>query len=170
MKQTLTILLIFGFCSTYSQNLPKTANKMLKSEFGSTSLSISAIDTALIPSKPKHLQGAWRVEQSGKDTVYLLLAEGKGRTEPFRFFALLKADGSVLRVQVFEYNSTHGIQVTSTGWQSKLRVNANESLVYGKNVDAITGATISAKSLISTLEEVRKHIVANLDFWSKPPE
>lgn len=170
MKQTLTILLIFWFSSTYSQNLPKTASKLLKSEFGLTSLSVSAIDTALIPSKPKQLQGAWRVEQLGKETAYLLLADGKGRTEPFRFYALLKADGSVLRVQVFEYNSTHGIQVTSTGWLNKLRVNANESLEYGRNVDAITGATISARSLISTLEEVRKHIVANLDIWSKPPE
>ena len=52
------------------------------------------------------------------------------------------------------------MQVTNKQRLSKLRIDAVTDYCYGQNVDAISGATISSKNLVVTIQEVREVVKA----------
>ncbi len=69
--------------------------------------------------------------------------------EYFDFFAILDKDFAIRRIRVFNYAATHGHEVASRGWLKQFIGfgQGSEPLVYGKNIDAVSGATISAMAL-----------------------
>jgi len=65
-------------------------------------------------------------------------------TEYFDYFILYDSDCSVELVKVFNYAATHGHEVSARGWLKQFAgYNGTDTLEVGKNVDAISGATIS---------------------------
>jgi uncharacterized protein with FMN-binding domain len=50
------------------------------------------------------------------------------------------------------------VQITNKRWLGKLQIDAEKTYDYGKNIDAISGATISAKGLIKDIELLRKSV------------
>ena len=83
------------------------------------------------------------------------LDEGK---EYFDFFLITDNEGKTLHTEITNYAATHGHEVSSRGWLRQFRGRTGEeSLVYGKDINAISGATKSGTNL--TLE-----INAILDF------
>lgn len=74
--------------------------------------------------------------------------------EYFDYFFITDSTGHVLNVKVFNYQATHGHQVMSKGWLKQfIGFSGNQSLNYGKDIQAISGATISAQTLISDIEK-----------------
>ena len=74
--------------------------------------------------------------------------------EYFDYFIIFNKDLSVNKVRVYNYRATHGQEVGGKGW---LRQFANyrgeEKLEYGKNIDALSGATISANAITYNVQE-----------------
>lgn len=69
------------------------------------------------------------------------------------YLAVIDTLNKIKRVRVIEYNSSHGHQVTSPSWLNKLiKKDFTKDLKYGKDIDAIAGATTSAKALINDLD------------------
>jgi len=73
--------------------------------------------------------------------------------EYFDYFILYDGDVKVLQVRVFNYQATHGHGITSRGWLRQFTgYNGSGKLDPGKNIDAISGATISVKAITSDIE------------------
>lgn len=65
-------------------------------------------------------------------------------TEYFDYFILFDPAGTVRQVRVFNYQATHGQEVSAKGWLRQFDgYNGTDTLEVGKHVDAISGATIS---------------------------
>lgn len=65
-------------------------------------------------------------------------------SEYFDYFILFDNDCSVEQVTVFNYAATHGQEISTKGWLKQFAgYNGTDTLEVGKNVDAISGATIS---------------------------
>ncbi len=81
--------------------------------------------------------------------------------EYFDYYCILDRDGKIILVSIFNYQSSHGQQVRSKGWLKQFKdYGGNTGLTYGKNIQAISGATISARSLTEDIQEkmnCRKH-------------
>jgi len=75
--------------------------------------------------------------------------------EYFDYTILLDANLSILKVAVVDYPGDYGYEITSKGWLKQFKGYKGEQLKYGKDIDAISGATISANSL--TLDIVAVH-------------
>ncbi len=68
--------------------------------------------------------------------------------EYFDYFILFNQEGSVVQVKIFNYQATKGQEITASWWLKQFNeYNGAEELVVGKQIDGISGATISALSI-----------------------
>lgn len=64
--------------------------------------------------------------------------------EYFDYFIFYDRLLNVKLVKVFNYQASHGQEITAIGWLKQfIGYNVAEDLIVGKNIDAISGATIS---------------------------
>jgi len=76
-----------------------------------------------------------------------------GNSEYFDYFMLFDKNKTVRLVQVFNYQATHGQEVTSRGWLKQfVGHDSSQKLRVNKNVDSISGATISVYVITNDVE------------------
>jgi hypothetical protein len=74
--------------------------------------------------------------------------------EYFDYLIVFDAGLSVQQVKVYNYQATHGQEVTNKGWLKQfVGFNGSRSLTVGKNIDAIAGATVSVYGITSDIQE-----------------
>ncbi len=78
-------------------------------------------------------------------------------SEFFDYYAILSNAYSVMEIKVYNYEATHGEEVCSKAWLKQFRgYNGDKKLRYGKEIDAISGATISGIALTEDIEKTVK--------------
>ncbi len=78
-------------------------------------------------------------------------------SEYFDYFILFDQKKSVKMVKVFNYQATHGHEVSTPAWLKQFSgYNGSTALKVGKNIDAISGATISVNGITSDIEDKTK--------------
>lgn len=76
-----------------------------------------------------------------------------GYSEYFDYYILFNANKTVQAVNVFNYQATHGQEITAKGWLKQfIGHNSSEPLQIDKNIDAISGATISVYAITFDVE------------------
>lgn len=76
-----------------------------------------------------------------------------GNSEYFDYYILFDKDKTVQAVKVFNYQATHGQEITAKGWLKQfIGYNGSEPLQVDKNIDAISGATISVYAITFDVE------------------
>jgi len=71
-------------------------------------------------------------------------ADATGRSEFFEYYILYDESGKILLTRVFNYEATHGQEITVKGWLRQFAgYGGRGDLTVGKEIDAIAGATIS---------------------------
>jgi hypothetical protein len=77
----------------------------------------------------------------------------EGDTEYFDYFILFDKEMSVQLVKVYNYQATHGQEITSKGWLKQFAgYNGKSSLEVGKEIDGISGATISVFGITADIQ------------------
>jgi Na+-translocating ferredoxin:NAD+ oxidoreductase RnfG subunit len=88
------------------------------------------------------------------------VSRAKGRSETFDYAVIFDGNLSTRQVKVLDYRSPHGEAITGRSW---LKQFANKTIdylfEYHKNVDSMSGATISATSIIEDINLVKKNMV-----------
>ncbi|QQS49879.1 MAG: FMN-binding protein [Bacteroidota bacterium] len=80
---------------------------------------------------------------------------GSDSYEYFDYLILYNIKASIELVRVFNYQATHGQQICNPAWLNQFKnYNGSSVLHYGSDIDAISGATISAISIISDIEKI----------------
>ena len=75
--------------------------------------------------------------------------------ENFRYYMILDDPLSVREVRIFEYNATHGQEVTARSWLRQfLGIDPEDEPGYGDEIEAISGATISGLSITADINRV----------------
>jgi hypothetical protein len=84
----------------------------------------------------------------------LSLASTNGESEYFDYFILFDSEKRVMLVRVFNYAATHGQEVSVKRWLDQFAGHDGaEPLRVGKEIDAISGATISVYALVADVQE-----------------
>ena len=74
-------------------------------------------------------------------------------SEYFDYFILFDNNKTVQLVKVFNYQATHGQEITAKGWLNQfIGHDGSEPLQVDKNIDAISGATISVYAITFDVE------------------
>ena len=80
-----------------------------------------------------------------------------GESEYFDYFILFDQHKTVRYVKVFNYQATHGQEITARGWLKQFNGHdSNNSLRVDKNIDAIAGATISVHAITDDIQSKTK--------------
>jgi len=118
------------------------------------------------------LRNALPIKYSYIGRVYTCRAGGCGApnaamsyegSEFFDYFILFDSSASIVSVQIFNYEATHGHEISVRSWLKQfVGHNAGSELIVGKNVDAISGATISVHGITDDIRNktlvLKKHI------------
>jgi hypothetical protein len=74
--------------------------------------------------------------------------------EFFDYLIVWDANCSVSQVKVYNYQATHGQEITNKSWLKQfLGYNGNRSLTVGKSIDAISGATVSVHGITNDVKD-----------------
>ncbi|MCG8580549.1 MAG: FMN-binding protein [Bacteroidales bacterium] len=78
-----------------------------------------------------------------------------GDSEYFDYMILFNKNSEVALVKVFNYQATHGHEVTAKGWLKQfIGYNSDEAeLEVGRNIDSISGATISVNGITADVSK-----------------
>jgi hypothetical protein len=78
----------------------------------------------------------------------------KQTSEYFDYFILFDVQGVVQLVKVYNYQATHGQEISSPGWLKQfVGYKGENKLDAGKNIDAISGATISVVGIVADIQQ-----------------
>jgi len=99
------------------------------------------------------------VGQQGKLYGYLLWSRAMGRYDYFDYLLAFDTDLSVLGVSITTYRSSHGAAICQKRWLSQFIGYSGEELHLGKEIDAVSGATISAEALVRDLKRCHQFMI-----------
>ncbi len=90
----------------------------------------------------------WKIEADGAVTGYAILDNVLGKAQPITFLVVFDPMGVVVSSCIVKYRESHGGQVKSARWQKQFVGKSSASgFKVGRDVDGISGATISANSV-----------------------
>jgi H+/Na+-translocating ferredoxin:NAD+ oxidoreductase subunit G len=91
--------------------------------------------------------GAQPPGNSGRLAGHVFLLDVIGQSLPITFAVGVKPDGTAQDIQVMVYRETHGAEIRDRRFRAQFSGKTlKQPLAVGKDVDAITGATISSNS------------------------
>lgn len=119
------------------------------------------IETKINDAAPAPLGGTNLFEiHSAKEKIgYLYLGEAPSMKRKFDYIIMFNPDLSIKKSKVLIYREDYGRQIGSQRWLKQfVGLSSNDVPSYGENIDAISGATISASSLTKAVADVLKSI------------
>lgn len=78
---------------------------------------------------------------------YALIGSAMGRYDEFDFAVLYTTDWLIENIEILVYRSDHGHEIMNKKWLAQFKGSNGCGLVYGKDIDAISGATLSGNGL-----------------------
>lgn len=99
--------------------------------------------------------GVWRLEKDGAMTGIAILDHAMGKTQPFSFVAVFDQSGSVYAVRVVKYREQYGGGIQDKRFLRQFEgKNHGSTFVMGKDIDGVSGATISSHSIARGVEKL----------------
>lgn len=101
----------------------------------------------------------FKIKIEEKTVGYYYLGQAFGKTDYFDFMVIFDKELIVSKVKVLVYREDHGSEVGSKRWLNQFNgKKTNENLTYQKDIAAISGATISAKSMTNEVNKLLKTV------------
>ncbi len=72
---------------------------------------------------------------------------------------LLDANFTVTKAAIVEMNTIRGAEISSRSWLKQFIGFSGEQIRYGKEINAVTGATLSGLSMVREVQEIRTNIM-----------
>lgn len=83
------------------------------------------------------------------------LSEDAISYEYFDYLLFTNTNGKVLWVKIYNYQATQGHEVMSRGWLNQFKgINSGTALEFGRDIETISGATVSASALTKDIQNV----------------
>jgi hypothetical protein len=166
------LFVIFGDGAFTEANINrKRLNKEIENQFKQTGYNLRKMEFASDSHGETENGIFWRIENKTETVGFVYTGRvyscckngcdaGQTRTsgeiaEFFDYFILFDTAKSVTSVVVYNYEATHGQEITAKGWLKQfIGYNGSRNLVIGKNIDSISGATISVNASTADITQI----------------
>lgn len=105
----------------------------------------------------------YRIGRIEGDDFYAVFTQASGRYEKFDYLIAVNLKFAIEKVRVLKYRSEHGGEIASRKWLGQFENYASGELRYKKEISALSGATISANSIVADVPKVLKILKSNCD-------
>lgn len=107
------------------------------------------------------------VEEASRKKGYLIMTRALGRFEYFDYAIFSSTGPEVLNIIVTKYRSSKGAAICSKSWLRQFEGYKGQPIRVGEEINAVSGATISANSITSDIQRCYKLIRRIEDFKEK---
>jgi Na+-translocating ferredoxin:NAD+ oxidoreductase RnfG subunit len=91
----------------------------------------------------------YKLKENNKIIAYAVLDNVMGKVQPITFLLIYNLDLKIIDFQIIKYREEHGYEVENESWRKQFLGKSKDSkFLLNDDIDGITGATISVKSLI----------------------
>ena len=154
---TLLILIPFSFIVSANDFYPeKLAIKSVKSILKNKNISLIEKVEVLENSKKESLTIYRFVNHENNKKFFALFTQAEGRYDRFDYLIIINSDLVIQKVDVLKYRSQHGGEIASKKWLRQFENYSSGELRYKKEISALSGATISANSIVDDVPKVLK--------------
>ena len=97
----------------------------------------------------------WNISNNDTTIAYAFLDNVLGKAMPITFLVIINLDGFILAAEVIKYREAYGGEVGNKNWLAQFTHFSDTSdFKLGKNIDGISGATISVNSLTKGIQKI----------------
>ena len=97
----------------------------------------------------------WNISTKDSTIAYAFLDNVKGKSMPITFMVILDRRGNVIHSTIIKYREAYGGEVGNKRWLAQFNgYTLDSSYKIGKNIDAISGATISVNSVTKGIQKI----------------
>lgn len=158
---TIIVFMVSGFST--SNKVDALIEKEIKTAFDiekytKQTVSVSKEINEILPIKIDETN-LFKINDKDKLIGYYYLGQAYGKVDYFDFIVIFDKELIVSKVKVLVYREERGGEVGSKRWLNQFKgKTTNENLTYQKDIAAISGATISAKSMTNEVNKLLKTI------------
>ncbi|MEM9363492.1 MAG: FMN-binding protein [Bacteroidota bacterium] len=154
-------LFLFSFSTgiKISPRLQEKLNNAVRTTFSLEEFDLQRIEVSEeVNSKTRVELGGenlFSIETNDETIGYVYLGQAPSMKNIFDYVVLFNMDLSIKKSKVLIYREDYGRQIGSQRWLKQfIGKKTGDTLVYSEDVDAIAGATISAKSMTKAVSDV----------------
>lgn len=160
---SLVILALMLFSFEIPKNLQKKVSKEIKATYGVADYSLSniVISSKLNSTLPIKVDNNnfYKIVSGNNVIGFVFLDRAPSKTAEFDYLILLDESGTIRKSNVLIYREEYGGEIGSTRWLRQfIGKSTKDNLEYKNNIDAISGATISVRSMINATNDVLKTV------------
>lgn len=169
MKISLLILSII--LSTAPQAIDKSTSKKMNKEISKVFKTEDFTLESLTKNKSKDINGDLFLINNNKTIGYCYLGKvytsrgNNGNNEDaefFKYLILFNIDKKIEKVKVLRYEASYGQEISSRSWLKQfIGYGGQKKLRMGKEIDSISGATISSEQITKDIKQVTQLLVNN---------
>lgn len=154
--------LVLG-ASNLPKNILKKVDKEIKAVYNVETYKLIPLTfnkriTNELPSKFEE-NNLFKISSNSTALGYAYVAKAPSKTDEFDYLVLFDNDFIILKSKVLIYREDYGNEIGSKRWLKQLiGKTQNDELIYGDNIVAISGATISVKSMTNAVNNLLKSI------------
>ena len=101
----------------------------------------------------------FKINNENEVIGYYYIGQAYGKADYFDFIVIFDKDLVISKTKILVYREDHGGEVGSKRWLKQFIGKTKEQdLIYQKDIAAISGATISAKSMTSEVNKLLKTV------------
>lgn len=166
MKKIWLIVILSGvfFSFDLSKSAVKKMDKTLAKLWVDQIITKKPIN--LTPSNQKKLSfklennSLYSIFKNSKPEAYLFLSKGFGKMNEFDYMIVFKKDLSILKIRVLVYREEYGGEIGSGRWLKQFVGKSDpEKMKFGHDIQNISGATISSRSLTEDVKKVTRKMI-----------
>lgn len=88
----------------------------------------------------------------------VIFSSAKGRYDNFDYMVILDPSDEIINIKILKYRSDYGYEISGKKWLKQFYNKPGSFFEYGKNIDALSGATYSAPSLVNDINTILDHL------------
>lgn len=160
---SILILALISLSFGLPKNIQKKVDKEIKNvynieTFTLTNVKMPADTTKDLPSKFGE-DNLFKIESHTTFLGYAYISKAPSKTAQFDYLILLDKDLIVIKTKVLMYREEYGGEIGSTRWLKQfIGKTKNDSLKLNSNIVAISGATISVRSMTNAVNDFLKSL------------
>ncbi|PLX18704.1 MAG: hypothetical protein C0597_05940 [Marinilabiliales bacterium] len=155
MKISLILLFNILFMAVHASppEMNKKFEKELEKHFSSDKIVLSKIEEI---SDEQDI--FFKLLNQGAEVGIAVLTEAEGRFDKFDYMIIYDTNLQIELIKILVYRSQYGSEITAKRWLSQFYDKQNDSLKYGSDIQAISGATFSASALTKNINRINKKL------------
>ncbi len=156
----IALLLSWGFCAFgLPKNIRKKVDKEISRTFEVTEFSLEpvAVPASLSSGLPAEVDAdhLFRIQRNDELIGYAYTSKAPSKTADFDYLVLFGPDLKIVQARVLVYREEYGGEIGSNRWLRQFEGKSTADRVSPEtNIDAISGATISVRSMTRAIDEL----------------